>query len=228
MKKIGNWWIPKNDNLEKLITAVQNEDFSCIEPLNKIYTIIENYGDILNLKFETAIDVGAWIGDSSVSLSKKFKNIMAFEPNPIVFECLIKNLKGRNIQNVTLFNVGLSNMDRKQKLIFPISTGSAWISKIEANQEKITTINTRTLDSFNIFKDVDFIKIDVDSHEGFLLEGSKNFFKKNNPLVMIEYKPSILNRQSQDMPHPLIFLEKIGYKLIFKTRLDYIYYREIK
>jgi thioredoxin 1 len=35
------------------------------------------------------------------------------------------------------------------------------------------------------------LKIDVDSHEGFVLSGAYEFFNKNNPVILIENKSDL-------------------------------------
>ena len=75
-----------------------------------------------------------------------------------------------------LKNLGLSNLTGEQFFYNGKSNFSGWVSQKESFQEisisKKILINTAKLDDFN-FENIDFIKIDVDSHEGFLLEGAK-------------------------------------------------------
>ena len=80
------------------------------------------------------------------------------------------------------------------------------------------------LDKFN-FIDIDFIKIDVDSHEGFLLQGATTFFKNNSPVVLIENKQRVhLGRQPQNMPNVNDLLNSLGYTMIEKVaKADFIY-----
>src|SRR5262249_37578392 len=40
---------------------------------------------------DTVIDVGAFIGDHTVAYAAKAKKVIAFEPNPLAFECLKYN-----------------------------------------------------------------------------------------------------------------------------------------
>lgn len=217
MKKIKNWWIPDIENDPEVIGRIQNEIWTCRDPLEKCFHYAE--------RFETAIDIGAWIGDSTELISKKFKKVIAFEPNPTVFDCCVKNLKDRNIDNVILHKVAISNKPGKVPFKFPKSTLSAWIDTLN-NQPSDVFVESNTLDSFNL-KDIDFIKIDVDSHEGFLLQGATDFFKNNNPLVMIEHKPKVLKRQTSDMPDALEIMKGLGYRLVEQaSAIDYIFKRD--
>jgi FkbM family methyltransferase len=215
MKKINKWWIPDFENSGKVISRIENEIWTCRDPLEKCFGYSKNFG--------TAIDVGAWIGDSTELISNRFQKVYAFEPSPEVYKCLVKNLTEKKITNVSHFNVGLSDHKGTVPFSFPKSTLSAWIDTV--NKESNLYVECNTLDSFN-FTNVDFIKIDVDSHEGYVLLGSKKFFETNNPLIMIEYKEKSRNRQSADMPNPLIMLANMGYKLVEKaSEIDYIFER---
>jgi FkbM family methyltransferase len=217
MKQLGNWFIPDSDNPEKL-KMVLADSFQCEEGLLSAFKFVKS--------FNTAIDVGSWIGDSTVLIANKFKNVKVFEPNISVLDCCKENLKTRNISNCEFYNVGLSNITGKQLLLNKAKTFSGWISTVELSSKdasKTLEVNTSKLDDFN-FKDIDFIKIDVDSHEGFLLEGAINFFKTNNPVIMIESKIRDQQRyQNKNMPAPLQLLKNFGYTIKEKHgKADYI------
>jgi hypothetical protein len=201
MKKLGDWIVPQYDNPDKLKMVIEGK-FQCDQGLLTAFKYVK--------KFDNAIDVGAWIGDSSVIMTRQFKHVNLFEPVAEVAECCQQNLIDRKIKNYELFRVGLSNKSGKQVLVNKGKSFSGWISTAAAGNYK--------------FKDIDFIKIDVDSHEGFLLEGAVDFFKNNNPVIMIESKERDQQKyQNPLMPHPIMFLEKIGYKVQEKAgKADYI------
>ena len=74
-------------------------------------------------------------------------------------------------------------------------------------------------------QDIDFIKIDCYSHEGYLLEGAKKFFENNSPVVLLEAKVRIhKDRQPDDMPDPFELLESYGYELHSRVdKADFLY-----
>jgi FkbM family methyltransferase len=220
MKLVGNWYVPDYEDNTKTLSEVNSENWRCIIPLEKSFNYIKN--------FNSAIDVGTWIGDSTSILCKKFNNVTGFEANPDVFECCKKNLS--HFQNLKIFNFALSNSNDVKTLFLGKSTFSAWINTLSKDQLPNThvlekQINSKTLDSFD-FKNIDFIKIDIDSHEGYFLQGSENFFKNNSPVILIEYKPKVLTRQNILMPDPIKFLNKIGYKIEEQvSNIDYVFTR---
>jgi FkbM family methyltransferase len=208
MKKIGNWYIPDNDNENKL-SAILTEDFQCIDALHTAFKYVKT--------FNRAIDVGTWIGDSTVLMSQKFKSITGFEPSIEVYNCCIENLKIRNISNCEILNLGLSNVAGVQPLINKGKSFSGWISTLELTgkeKRKPLFVNTCRLDDLNL-ENIDFIKIDVDSHEGFLIDGAQQFFKNNSPVIMIENKIKDQTKyQHKNMPDPLKILKSLNYKVV--------------
>lgn len=220
MKKIGNWYLPEDDNKDKIIKMVVQENFQCYEALKESWKYVK--------KFNYAIDVGTWIGDSTVMMSRKFSKVVGFEPNPIVYDCCIENLKLRDINNCDMHKIGLSNISGEQQFVNKGKTFSGWVSTVAPQSMKhVRTVETTTLDSFN-FYDIDFIKIDVDSHEGFVIDGAIEFFKRNAPVVMIESKKIDQERyQDKNMPDPIDILKKLNYKISQKVgKADYILTKE--
>lgn len=221
MKLIGNWYLPDYEENPKVISYVESENWQCLESLEKSYKYVK--------KFNLAIDVGTWVGDSTSIIADKFSTVIGFEADPDVFECCNKNLE--NIKNIFLYNIALSDSEEIKTLYIGDSTFSAWVNTLDNDQLLIKhkiekKIHTKTLDSFN-FKNIDFLKIDIDSHEGYLLKGSFNFFKENSPTVLIEYKPRVLTRQNASMPDPIESLIKIGYAIKEQVSpIDYVLIRE--
>ena len=89
-----------------------------------------------------------------------------------------------------------------------------------------TKVQCLYLDSYH-FEDIDFIKIDCDSHEGYVLQGAKQFFKNNSPVVLLEAKVRIhKDRQPDDMPDPFELLRSYGYALHSRVdKADFLYVR---
>jgi FkbM family methyltransferase len=219
MKKNGNWWCVDSVGLAGDFMRLEN--FSCIQPINEAVKYCK--------QFRNAIDAGTWIGDSTVQMAPMFDRVIGFEPHPLVFVCCEKNLKDRDITNVEMYNYALSNENKLMNLYNGKSTFSGWVSEKEEVPELVTVHNeqqvqTIVLDSYH-FEDIDFIKLDCDSHEGYILAGAEKFFKTNSPVVLIENKLRILkDRQPADMPNAIELLESYGYVLRARVeKNDYVY-----
>jgi FkbM family methyltransferase len=158
-------------------------------------------------QFRIAIDVGAHIGFFSSKMVKDFKEVAAFEP---MFSKYLKENVPED--NLTIFPIGLSS--HEATYAFNIREHHTGMSKIDKNgKDKIACID---LDSMG-FTGVDLIKIDVESHEYFVIEGMRNFLKTNSPVIIIE-----LN----DVTHRANIIQTLkshGYVKVLTVDTDYIF-----
>ena len=108
-----------------------------------------------------------------------------FEPHKKNLQCLRKNLE--NLINYEFYECTLSNKKDLFNLhVYPEGLGGKTISPPHGSSSDITEkVQANVLDSYN-FKNVDYIKIDVQFHELEVLEGSLETLKKNNPVLCIE------------------------------------------
>lgn len=65
---------------------------------------------------------------------------------------------------------------------------NSWTGK-HGNEMSIQNVELRTLDSLELQK-VDFIKIDVEGYEYFVLQGGLNTIRKFKPQIILEYSPT--------------------------------------
>ncbi len=144
----------------------------------------------------TAIDVGAHIGLWSFNLAHWFKKVEAFEPVPAHQDCFQKNvLDVYGNDKVELHEFALG--EREDMIAIhtaDTSTGDSWV-------KGKGTIPMRTLDSFG-FTDVDFIKIDCEGYEEFVLRGARETIQRDVPVIIVE--------QKRDMAAKKFGLETLG------------------
>ena len=215
--KYKDWYVPEKDKPGKNLI---DKDFQCTKVLPIALQYVTTFG--------RAIDVGTWIGDSTLFLADRFDEVIGFEASKLTFDCCVKNLYERNVKNAFVNNIGLSNtIGTKKFYTRSKSTNSAWFSDNEPPKGLVTRapveIQTTTLDELMI-ENVDFIKIDVDSHEGFVIQGAMNWLEKEKPIIMIESKTISHNRQPASMPNPRILLHKLGYRMVAQIdKADYLY-----
>ena len=101
--KNGNWWTPVAQTSGRPGDYLRDEYFPCVRPIN--------IATELCTQRRNAIDVGTWIGDSTVHMASLFDRVIGFEPHPMCFVCCEKNLKARDIENTELYNIALSNVN---------------------------------------------------------------------------------------------------------------------
>jgi FkbM family methyltransferase len=137
----------------------------------------------------TLFDVGANVGNYALKLNEAFKcerKIYSFEPFSKVYPALAKLTS--EINDFKPCQVGFSNKKHVQKFY-----SSSAFSEVAGVYEKdfsqfgfvvdnVEEIEFDTLDNFceqeNI-KHIDLLKIDVEGHDFFVLEGAKNMLEKN-------------------------------------------------
>ncbi len=168
MRKRKNFWFPDND-----------EHFS-----GDPYQVPHRQIALQACKnFRTAIDVGAHVGTWAVDMQALFERVIAFEPVPEHIECLKLNTDPSKIE---IHNVALGDKEGEVSLAYAEGDNSGTCSVYE---EGAYTAPLRTLDSYN-FKDVDYIKVDVEGYEMQFLTGARDTILLNEPVVSIEIKPT--------------------------------------
>ena len=223
MKKIGDWWLPETDVFfSKWVTGSKTETeyghkFQ-LEYIEKIISLSDNNRVI--------VDAGSNVGMFSYAFSKKFKQVHAFEPVPMNFDCLKRNLE--NEENISIHTVALGSEKGLVKMMGRlVNTGSFQIVSEDTQSKKrhvvdFTDIPVVTLDSFE-FNDVDVIKIDCEGFEFNVLTGAMNTLIKNKPLLAIEF--TAVNKGGNVDTHDKVknLIASLGYKEVWHSADDAIY-----
>jgi FkbM family methyltransferase len=131
-----------------------------------------NAFDMVKDPQKTAIDIGAWIGPTSIWLSKHFNKVIAVEPDRVALKSLKANLKLSNCKNVKIIERPIYS-ESNVKLFFGSNVNiaaqlgdSTSQLKNESTSGEDTEALTVTLG--DILKDannVSFIKIDIEGGE---------------------------------------------------------------
>ena len=187
----------------------------------KELSLIERFAN----KSRDAIDGGVYRGGYSLKLSQNCKFVHSFEPNPLLFPYLSKNLE-KIIKNIKLYNLALSNKDSETVLKLPIRSRSIFKDNIEElyqlgaasihpNNEfenfKKVPVNTEKLDNLSI-NNIGFIKIDVEGHELEVIEGAKKTIIKNKPILLIEIEKRHSKRSVEET---IGFINNLNYNCYF-------------
>lgn len=190
---------------EARVAPIEIMNFSSYEPeeTQVIDLLMEGTSQIL--------DIGANIGWYSVRLAKRNRNavIYAFEPMPISYEFLQKNIAANNLGNrVRSYNYGLSDVSGVfQYFLSPTGGTNASLKNVaDAKDASRVTGLTLTIDEWVANQNVipDFIKCDVEGAELLVFRGAKNTLEACKPIVFSE----LLRKWSQPFGyHPNDMLE---------------------
>jgi len=139
------------------------------------------------------VDVGSNIGNHIVQFSAKFSHCFGFEPQLRTFRIL--ELNTEYIQNITVFNYGLSELNQKVDFKIPIShTGGASFNlNLNENFYK-EEVDLRNFDEM-LIDEISYIKIDVEGNEFDVINSMKNSIMKSKPVISVEISGDKLERQ---------------------------------
>lgn len=201
MKNVKGVWLPDHEeHLLEYATEVgwqyQLHKFRACEPWVKGRNL--------------AIDVGGHCGLWSRNMCKVFKEVEAFEPLEAHRECYVKNVAGQ----FTLHPYALGN--KKGKVSIHTTNGSSGDSWVDGQGE----IEMKRLDEFGLTPD--FIKIDCEGYELFVLEGAVETIKRGRPCIIVEQKPGKAKNFGLRDTEAVDFLKTKGYALRKVISGDYI------
>lgn len=163
--------------------------------------------------WRTAIDVGAHVGMWSMRLAPNFDHVFSFEPVAAHRACFEKNLS--NESNVQCYPYALGEIAQQIGIhTAPTSSGDSWV-------DGFGNIEMRTLDSFEL-QDVDFIKIDCEGYEYFVLKGGEETLKRCRPCIIVEQKPGHAQRFGLGEKDAVAYLQDLGAVLRTEMSGDYI------
>jgi len=160
-------------------------------------------------KFRTAVDVGGHVGLWSYYLASHFATVHAFEPVAEHRECFAVNVTAGN---VTMHACALGERDGLIAMnTKPNSSGDSVVMghSMLAAVAGSGDIPMRRLDDFN-FQDVDFLKIDCEGYELFVLRGATELLNRCRPCIIVEQKPGHAQKFGLQETEAVPYLESLG------------------
>lgn len=181
-----------------------------------------NYGEAF-----TMIDIGANIGWNSMNMAKFFpkSRIYSFEPIPETYATLLVNLALNGLTNIKAIQVGFSDHDQFATFYYDQQlSANASLANL-SQKKKIAKVKMKlvTLDKYcqqELIKP-DFLKVDVEGAELFVLKGAEQIIAQAHPIIFAE----MLRKWSKKFnyhPNEIIkFLDNLGYRcfILRKNRL---------
>lgn len=139
---------------------------------------------------DSCIDVGANIGAITLSLAHRVGSggrVLAYEPGPLLFQRLVRNVALSGFRNIECKDAGLS--DAPGRMYWRLETGINRGNAVLTTEPTETMIPVVTLDSSvgeSALTRVDFIKIDVEGMELRVILGGLGTIRKFKPTLLIE------------------------------------------
>ncbi len=171
------------------------------------------------------IDIGANIGMSVLYFKALYPDskIICFEPNPDVFQVLLKNINANKLTDVTAVNAAVLNINTVKDMYIEAgfdgtdtlggSLHKDWGNRRNANVIKVKVVNAEEY----IQSEVDFMKIDAEGSEQKILTAIQNKIRLINEFF-IEFHgtKSLLSENDLGAIVELLISNHYDFKLVHK------------
>ena len=130
--------------------------------------IIFNYYQMSSKRYKNVYDLGANIGLHSIVLGKLGFNVFSYEPDPVHFEQLSKNISINNLtDNVKCFEKAVSTNSGFTEFTRVVgnTTGSHLSGSKDNLYGELEKFKVELIDIKSIFNAADLIKMDIEGHE---------------------------------------------------------------
>jgi len=172
---------------------------------------------------QVAVDIGAHVGLWARLMAGHFNRVECFEPLPEHIVCFNMNMEGFN--NVRLHRVALGAKPGHARILSPSdNTGNTHVAAKDevADGAVVADVEVKTLDAFNLYERIDFLKIDVEGFESEVLKGGAITIKRTKPLMVIEQKPlNNAERYGRERFEALDMLKSWGGKVHWEVGGDF-------
>jgi len=135
----------------------------------------------LSGKDKTLADVGAHIGAYTVRMSKLYREVYAFEPNPETIQALKANLVLNGVSNVRVFETALG--DSAGELELGLRQAGSTLTPLKVAHR----VKVKVARMDDVLDRVDVVKVDVEGWEEQVLLGASRIIKDIKPAWIIEH-----------------------------------------
>lgn len=139
---------------------------------------------------DTVLDIGANIGVVTLWMSRLVGTggrVHSFEPNPEIIRVLTDTFKFNNVENISLYPIGLGSEKGVKELRVPFGNrGRGTFHAHDFAPSKIWQLPIEALDSIDLEGHVSVAKIDVEGFEYDVLSGAANLLTFHRPVIIFE------------------------------------------
>lgn len=139
---------------------------------------IKNYSD----NSKAFLDIGAWIGPTSLWASSFYKSVYSFEPDPVAYDHLVKNSE-LNADNINTFNAAITSTGEDIEIYSRGGLGSSMTS-MYTGDFLFGSVKGFSLSEALKLDDFGLIKIDIEGGERLLIDKLVEELS-NNPIDLI-------------------------------------------
>ncbi len=140
------------------------------------------------------LDIGANYGVFSLGCARRVGpegRVWSFEPTPRTADFLSTSIRENGFGNVSLMRMALSSISGTAKLVTHADSEHNYLTEEVTGGERCEIVDVRRLDdlaSEQGLENIDFVKMDAEGAEIAILEGGEQFFERESPVVLFEFK----------------------------------------
>ena len=214
-KQVKGIWLPESE--EHLIAHIENGREFAGAGTYQLPKFQAAFPHIKN--FRHAVDIGAHVGLWSRVFARCFARLTAFEPIEHHRACFKENVRSGQGCEIELYPFALSSSEEALRFaITPDSSGLTYVKKVDDGVGPQTI--ARTLDSFDL-PPIDFLKIDCEGYEYFILKGAELTVRRDRPCIIVEQKPGKGSMYGLDDQEAVKLLQSWGAELKFDIARDF-------
>jgi FkbM family methyltransferase len=163
------------------------------------------------------IDFGAWVGPTVLYGAHRAKHVYGMEPDPVAYQELVANisLNPTIASKITCLNAALSEKPGHIKLYMRSEFGDSSSSLIPTLADtNYCIVKAMTILEFiteNQIRDMNFIKMDIEGGEYFLIPHLQRFLELQKPTLYLSVHPKFLGEHIQLKQNDAPFLEPEAY-----------------
>jgi FkbM family methyltransferase len=184
---------------------------------------------------DTFWDIGANIGYFSLLAARKLNHtgrVVAFEPGRVAYERLQENIGLNPYHNITAYKLAVTDKAGEAVLYLAGETADGLASLYDSgggdkDREACRAVSLDEFSRANNLSPPDFIKIDVEGAEWFVLKGAENLLAASPPLLLLEMKQAALAVSGTSKNDIQEFLNALGYRAAFPHRRRWYATRDV-
>lgn len=181
---------------------------------------LKNVAKKIIRKGDYVLDIGANIGFHTLYFAELVGDtghITSFEPVPYNFKTLINNVRLNSLKNISAKNIALGIKNEQITIVADEKSANPGTFNL-FDQSGSTLITCCIGDEVIGDQRVDFIKIDVEGYESFVIEGILDTIKKNRPIIIFEYDIHYHKKTGLTKDHIFLLLSPLNYHFEYITQ----------
>jgi FkbM family methyltransferase len=162
-------------------------------------------------EMHTAVQAGGNVGMFPKMFAQYFKKVLTFEPDPLNWPCLLRNLEGYS--NVTACHKALGATHRVATIEHNgLNCGASYVTPDNEIPKKgeYSACDVMPLDWLQLLS-LDLLQLDVEGYEIEALEGAVDHIQRQRPLIILESNECAARygRSHKDL---VTVMKNLGYK----------------